>query len=1040
MATRRPRSTGKAVSDDSGPAAPPRNGAAMPTDLAACHAELAALRARVAELELQPAGEQRNRISGRLDLAAVGHAELARDGCILKINRTAAELLRTSHPTVLGQPFPQYVVPADRPNFQALLEAAQDDPQRQVVELRLRAADGRELWVQMAAIAPPNRGATRITLVDIDRRKRAELALSESERRYRRLHESMTDAFACVDLSGRFLECNRAFTEMMGYSAEELTELTFRDLTPEPWLESTDRILKEQVLALGASAVYEKEYRRKDGSVFPAEVRVFLIRDDAGQPDAMWGTVRDITERKQAELALAQSELRYRRLHESMTDAFVQVDLHGRIQECNRAYCEMLGYSLPELQALTYADLTPLPWHGVEVEIVERQVLTGGGSAVYEKEYRRKDGTVFPVELRTFLIRDDADQPEAMWAIVRDITNRKQAERALAESELRYRRLHESMTDAFALVDMDGRIRECNRAYCEMLGYSVDELEALTYVDLTPERWHEVEAEIVEREILPEGASTVYEKEYRRKDGTVFPVEMRTFLIRNDDGEPEAMWAIVRDITNRNRVQDALRRERDLLASIMDTSPAGILVADSAGRLTLSNRRAQELLGLTREAITQRWCNSEEWRITDYDGLPLPDEELPFSRVMATGRAIHGAEHAVESADRRRVLLTVNSAPLADSSGNLVGAVAAFDDVTDRELAARELHLQLALKQAWLEAVPLPVCFVSNDGRLVECNAHFAVCLDRSRDAILGASMAELLPAAVAAEERLSSLGTFRPDVMQRYLVLMPTAGGDARIWIHKSPYHAADGSVAGHVLALVDVTAEEHLIDELRQARGSLRSLAAELVKAEERERKGLASEVHGGVAVALTVTQLRLAALELTVKDQAALEMVADLRDVVSEASTGVRAMLNSLSPTVLYEFGLAAALRKLSEATTARFGLPVDVSHNGPVEQLPEATAVMLYQVARELVHNVVKHAAASRVQIRVEAGEEEARLVVEDDGVGPPPLVLAGRFAATARFGLFSIRERIEHLGGQFRIEQGEPRGTAAVAIVPAAWPG
>jgi signal transduction histidine kinase len=240
--------------------------------------------------------------------------------------------------------------------------------------------------------------------------------------------------------------------------------------------------------------------------------------------------------------------------------------------------------------------------------------------------------------------------------------------------------------------------------------------------------------------------------------------------------------------------------------------------------------------------------------------------------------------------------------------------------------------------------------------------------------------------------------------------------------------------------MALVDVTAEEHLIDELRQARGSLRSLAAELVKAEERERRGLASEVHDGIAVALTVTQLRLAALELTVKDQAALEMVADLRDVVSEASSGVRAMINSLSPTILYEFGLAAALRKLSEATTARFGLPIAVSHDGPVEQLPEATAVMLYQVARELVHNVVKHAHATSATIRVEAGPEEVRLVVEDDGVGPPPMVVAGRFAATARFGLFSIRERIEHLGGQFGLERRATGGTAAVAVVPAAWPG
>lgn len=913
MATRRPQPA--VTTGDNGRGCPgeQRGGdAPLPSDLAACHAELAALRARLAELEQPAAGQTRVRISGRLDQASVGYAELERDGCIARINRTGAALLGIPHPEVLGLPFVRHVEPADRPAFEALLQTTQAQPQRQEAELRLRSADGAEVWVQMSALAAPDLAVTRLTLLSIDGRKRAELALAESELRYRRLHESMTDAFACVDLNGRFLECNRAFTEMMGYSAEELALMTYRDLTPEPWAEATDKIVQE-VLTHGASEVYEKEYRRKDGSTFPAEARIFLIRDDAGQPAAIWGTVRDVTARKQAE-------------------------------------------------------------------------------------------------------------------------------QALRESELRYRRLHESMTDAFALVDMAGRFREVNRAYCEMLGYAVDELRELTYVDLTPEPWRARELQIVQEQVLTQGASPVYEKEYRRKDGTVFPVELRTFLIRDSAGEPEAMWAIVRDITERKQAEDALRRERDLLASIMDTSPAGILVADRDGRLTTANRRAEELLGVSRDAITRRDDPTPAWRLSHFGGRPMADEELPFHRVMATGQAVHGVGHAIEWPDGRRVLLSVNSAPLTNPAGDIVAVVSSFDDVTARELASQQLRHQLALKQAWLQAVPLPVCFIDNDGQVVDCNAHFAVCLGRSRDAVLGASMAALLPAAVAAEERLRCLGGFRPDVLQRYLVLMPTASGEARIWIHKSPYYAADQTVAGHVLALVDVTSEEHLIDELRQARGSLRSLAAELVRAEERERRGLASEVHDGVAVALTVTQLRLAALELTVKDQAALEMVADLRDVVSEASSGVRAMLNSLSPTILYEFGLAAALRKLSEATTARFKLPVTVSHDGPVEQLPEATAVMLYQVARELVHNVVKHAQASNVVIRVDAGPEEVRLTVEDDGVGPPPLVLAGRFAATARFGLFSIRERIEHLGGQFRVVQGESGGTVASAVVPAAWPG
>lgn len=136
------------------------------------------------------------------------------------------------------------------------------------------------------------------------------------------------------------------------------------------------------------------------------------------------------------------------------------------------------------------------------------------------------------------------------------------AEEEARRSESRYRRLHLSMRDAFVQVDMDGRLTDWNTAYEEMLGYSAEELARLAFPDLTPSRWHDFEARIVTEEVLPTGQSRVYEKEYMRKDGTVFPVELRTFLLARADGSPEAMWAIVRDITDRKRATARLRRSR----------------------------------------------------------------------------------------------------------------------------------------------------------------------------------------------------------------------------------------------------------------------------------------------------------------------------------------------------------------------------------------------------------------------------------------------------------------------------------------------
>jgi PAS domain S-box-containing protein len=162
-----------------------------------------------------------------------------------------------------------------------------------------------------------------------------------------------------------------------------------------------------------------------------------------------------------------------------------------------------------------------------------------------------------------------------------DVTQRRETQEALRRSEEELRKLYESMRDAFACVDLAGRILRCNTAYQEMLGYTEAELRALRYRDITVERWHDTEATIVRDQVLARGYSDVYEKEYRKKDGTVFPVELRAFLVRNGAGEPAAMWAIVRDISERKRTQEALQKSQTTLNAIIDSTDDMIWSVDS---------------------------------------------------------------------------------------------------------------------------------------------------------------------------------------------------------------------------------------------------------------------------------------------------------------------------------------------------------------------------------------------------------------------------------------------------------------------------
>ena len=144
---------------------------------------------------------------------------------------------------------------------------------------------------------------------------------------------------------------------------------------------------------------------------------------------------REIGRRLEAESALAKSEKKFRELYETMRDGIAAVSMEGKVTEFNPSFQAMLGYTREELLEKNVQELTPEKWYPVQAAILKEQVLTAGYSDLYEKEYVKRDSTVFPVELRTYLIRDDHGRPAGLWAIVRDISIRKQAQERLLESE-----------------------------------------------------------------------------------------------------------------------------------------------------------------------------------------------------------------------------------------------------------------------------------------------------------------------------------------------------------------------------------------------------------------------------------------------------------------------------------------------------------------------------------------------------------------------------------------------------------------------------
>ncbi|HEY8605920.1 MAG TPA: EAL domain-containing protein [Noviherbaspirillum sp.] len=286
---------------------------------------------------------------------------------------------------------------------------------------------------------------------------RVENALHASEEKYRRVLDTMDDAYYEVDLHGKLVMGNRSFYRMLGYQPEELAGLTNRDLqTPE----MSARLFQtfNGVFRTGVRATWDDwEVIHKNGNVLTVEGSVQLMRDAEGREAGFCGILRDVTARRRTEQALRSSEERYRSIIESIRDAYYEVDVAGNMVLCNDAFCRMLGYTRDEVIGRNNRDFQK-PEHAAEVfRIFNRVYQSGVPTESFDWKMLRKDGSTVTGEGSVQLVRGLGDEITGFRGILRDVTTRRRVEHALRESEARFRALTKLSSDWYWEQDADFR-------------------------------------------------------------------------------------------------------------------------------------------------------------------------------------------------------------------------------------------------------------------------------------------------------------------------------------------------------------------------------------------------------------------------------------------------------------------------------------------------------------------------------------------------------------------------------------------------------
>jgi PAS domain S-box-containing protein len=416
------------------------------------------------------------------------------------------------------------------------------------MELSLASLRIRDRWCSVGVIR------------DVSERHRAATELRESEERLKILFESAPDAIYLNDLKGNFVDGNKAAEEMVGYAKEELIGKNFAEsglLSPKQLLKAAANLAKN---AMGRpTGPDEFTLKRKDGSCVAAEIRTFPVRIE--NQTLVLGIARDISERKRAQQSLEESESRFRELVENIREVFWMENAEGtELLYVSPAYEEIWGRFCEEFYR------NPKVWidaiHPDDRQRVAEAFSRFRETGVYSEEFRivRPDGTIRWIWDRGVLIHNESGEVARVAGIAEDITQRKQAEDALKESEKRFRNLSEAAFEGISFNEK-GVLVDANKAFTKIFGYSLEELKGKQIVELVAPEHRELVTENIRS-----GYEGIYEHRGLHKDGSLLDLEIHGRSVTYQ-GRKMRLTAI-RDNTERKSVEEQVQEYQRRLRSL----------------------------------------------------------------------------------------------------------------------------------------------------------------------------------------------------------------------------------------------------------------------------------------------------------------------------------------------------------------------------------------------------------------------------------------------------------------------------------------
>lgn len=644
----------------------------------------------------------------------------------------------------------------------------------------------------------------------------------------------------------------------------------------------------------------------------------------------------------------------------------------------------------------------------------------------------------------------------------REIAERKRMQEKLQNAARQWHATFDAINDTVFLLDLENRIQRCNEATAEMLDKTFGEIIGHHCWELVHGTSEPIEGCPVVRLWGTRGRETLV----WQRDDRWFHVSADPVL--DEDGDLIGAVHIMSDITARRQAEEALRESEERFRTVSE------IIFDYA----YSERIEPD------GTSVQEWITESQARVTGYTleeleaedvrwGLIYP-EDMPI--VLQRMEKLHSGQpdvsefRIVTKSGEIRWVRDYGRPVWNEAQGRVVRVIGAAQDITERkrmEQALQKAHdeleqrveertaelalaneqlrqeieerkrteQKLRVRESTVRALlnaPIEIAIlIDTEGTILALNETAAKSLGKSADELVGSCIYDLFPPALAKSRKAQTDKVLRMGTPVRFQDERRGRCFDSSLY----PILDAQGKVIQVAIFARDITHRKQAEERIRAYQGRLRSLASELSLTEERERRQIANALHDRVGQTLAICKMKLGALQKTASSTQLGRSLGETCKLIESVIQDTRTLTFELSPPVLYELGLEAAIEELAEQAQERDGIPYQFEDDGQPKPLDEDVRVLLFQATRELLINVAKHARAQNVEVAMLRESEDIQIIVEDDGVGFDTPSLESHWSKAGGFGLFSIRERLDHVGGHLRVKTEPGHGTRITVVAP-----